>query len=50
MFFGTTHIGNNDAVLKHIFLVFFIYDCSATLRNKTTKWLNQKKLRSDLFL
>jgi len=50
MFFGTTLICNNDAVLEHIFHVFFIYDCSATLRHKIKKWLTQKKLRSDLFL
>jgi hypothetical protein len=42
MFFGTTLIGNNDAVLKGILTVFFIYDSSATLRNKIKKWLNQK--------
>ena len=50
MFFGITLIGNNDAVLKGHFHCFFIYDSSATLRNKIKKWLNPKKLRSDLFL
>ena len=50
MFFGITLIGNNDAALKGHFHNFFIYDSSATLKNKTKQWLNQERQLLILFL